>query len=36
MKKLLLIHRHKPGRDYYVLPGGGVEFDESFEEALHP
>jgi 8-oxo-dGTP diphosphatase len=31
--KLLLIHRHKPGRDYYVLPGGGVEFDETFEEA---
>ena len=32
-EKLLLIHRQKPGRDYYTLPGGGVEFDESFEEA---
>ena len=31
--KVLLFHRHKPGRDYYTLPGGGVEFDESFEEA---
>ena len=31
--KLLLIHRQKPGRDYYVLPGGGVELEESFEEA---
>jgi 8-oxo-dGTP diphosphatase len=31
--KLLLVHRQKPGRDYYTLPGGGVEFDESFEEA---
>jgi 8-oxo-dGTP diphosphatase len=32
-EKVLLIHRHKPGRDYYTLPGGGVEFDEDFEEA---
>ena len=31
--KLLLIHRQKPGRDYYILPGGGVELEESFEEA---
>ncbi len=30
---LLLLHRQKPGRDYYILPGGGVELDESFEEA---
>ena len=30
---LLLIHRQKPGRDYYILPGGGVELNESFEEA---
>lgn len=30
---LLLIRRQKPGRDYYILPGGGVELDESFEEA---
>jgi 8-oxo-dGTP pyrophosphatase MutT (NUDIX family) len=31
---LLLIHRRKPGRDYYILPGGGVELDESFENAV--
>jgi len=31
--ELLLIHRQKPGRDYYIPPGGGVELDESFEEA---
>jgi len=31
-EKLLLIHRQKPGRDYYVLPGGGVDLEESFEE----
>jgi 8-oxo-dGTP pyrophosphatase MutT (NUDIX family) len=31
--ELLLIHRQKPGRDYYILPGGGVDLDESFEEA---
>ena len=32
-KKLLVFHRQKPNRDYYILPGGGVEFDESFGEA---
>ncbi len=32
-KRLLVIHRQKPGRDYYTLPGGGVELDESDEEA---
>jgi len=31
--KLLVFHRHKPNRDYYILPGGGVELEESFEEA---
>jgi 8-oxo-dGTP diphosphatase len=31
--KLLLIHRQKPGKDFYVLPGGGVDFEENFEEA---
>jgi 8-oxo-dGTP diphosphatase len=30
---VLLIRRQKPGRDYYILPGGGVELDESFPEA---
>jgi 8-oxo-dGTP diphosphatase len=32
-EKLLVIHRQKPGEDYFKLPGGGVELDESFEEA---
>jgi len=31
--KLLLIQRHRPGRDFYVLPGGGVDLEESFEQA---
>jgi 8-oxo-dGTP diphosphatase len=31
--KLLLIQRHRPGRDFYVLPGGGVDLEERFEEA---
>ncbi|MDR3576934.1 MAG: NUDIX domain-containing protein [Anaerolineaceae bacterium] len=31
--KLLLIQRHRPGRDFYVLPGGGLKLEESFEEA---
>jgi 8-oxo-dGTP diphosphatase len=30
--KLLLMQRHKPGRDYYTLPGGGVDLEETFEE----
>ena len=30
---LLVIARHKDGRDYRVLPGGGVEAGESFQEA---
>jgi 8-oxo-dGTP pyrophosphatase MutT (NUDIX family) len=30
---LLVLHRQKPGQDYYILPGGGVELDESFQEA---
>ena len=29
----MVIHRQKPGRDYYTLPGGGVELEESYEEA---
>ncbi len=32
-KKVLVIHRQKFGRDYYTLPGGGVEIDETFAEA---
>lgn len=32
-KKLLLMHRFKEGREFYVVPGGGVEASETFEEA---
>jgi ADP-ribose pyrophosphatase YjhB (NUDIX family) len=27
------MRRRKPGRDYCILPGGGVELDETFEQA---
>jgi 8-oxo-dGTP pyrophosphatase MutT (NUDIX family) len=30
---LLLMHRRKPGKDYYVLPGGSVEYGETPEVA---
>ncbi len=30
---LLVFHRQKPNRDYYSLPGGTVELDETFEQA---
>jgi ADP-ribose pyrophosphatase YjhB (NUDIX family) len=32
--KILLIHRFKEGREYWVIPGGGVEEGESLETAL--
>jgi len=32
--KILLIHRFKYGREYFVLPGGHIEEGESEEEAL--
>ena len=32
--KVLLMRRLKNGQEYYVFPGGGVEENESFEEAL--
>ncbi len=32
--KILLMHRIKDNREYYVLPGGGVEDGESAEQAL--
>ena len=32
--KILLIHRFKDGREYFVLPGGHIEEGESEEEAL--
>lgn len=31
---ILLMHRLKNGHNYYVFPGGGVEENENFEEAL--
>ncbi|MDO8487869.1 MAG: NUDIX domain-containing protein [bacterium] len=32
--KLVLIHRHNHGREYWVLPGGGVETGETAEQAV--
>lgn len=32
--KVLLMHRVKNGKQYYVFPGGGVEEGESIEEAV--
>mgnify|MGYP000140261478 CR=1 FL=1 len=32
--KVLLIHRFKDGKEYFVLPGGHIEENESEEEAL--
>jgi ADP-ribose pyrophosphatase YjhB (NUDIX family) len=32
-KSLLLIHRQKPEKDYYVLPGGSIEDGETTEQA---
>lgn len=32
--EILLVHRIKPNREYYVLPGGSVEEDESNTNAL--
>lgn len=31
--KILLIHRIKAGKEFYVLPGGSVEFGETAEKA---
>jgi 8-oxo-dGTP diphosphatase len=31
--RVLLVHRRKHGKEYYVLPGGGVEPGETVEEA---
>jgi 8-oxo-dGTP pyrophosphatase MutT (NUDIX family) len=28
-ERILLIHRHKNGRDYYVIPGGGIKTGET-------
>ena len=32
--KLVLIHRHNNGREYWVLPGGGVEEGETAQQAV--
>ncbi len=32
--KILLMHRIKNGREYFVFPGGGVEKDESIEDGI--
>lgn len=32
--KILLMHRVKDGRKFYVFPGGGVESNESLDEGL--
>lgn len=32
--KILLIHRYKNGKDYWVLPGGGIKIGETPESAL--
>lgn len=32
--KLLLLHRIKNGEEYWVVPGGGVEDGESYEETV--
>jgi len=33
-EKILLIHRRKEGREYWVFPGGGIEKGESPEETI--
>lgn len=32
--KVLLIHRTRDGKEFWVFPGGGVEEDEKIEEAV--
>ncbi len=32
--KVLLMHRKKKGEEYWVLPGGGIEENETAEEAV--
>lgn len=32
--QVLLMHRRKNGREYYVFPGGGVEVGETVEQAV--
>jgi 8-oxo-dGTP pyrophosphatase MutT (NUDIX family) len=32
--KILMIHRYKKGKEYFVLPGGGIEGNETPEQAV--
>ena len=32
--KILLMHRIKEGQEYFVFPGGGIEENESVEDAI--
>ena len=34
-ERLLLCRHEKPGKEYWLLPGGGVDFGESLVDALH-
>ena len=33
--RVLLCRQEKPGKEYWLLPGGGVEAGETLEESLH-
>ena len=33
IRSVLLIHRKKDNKEYYVIPGGGLKNNESYEEA---
>jgi 8-oxo-dGTP diphosphatase len=33
--RILMIHRHRDGREYYIVPGGGVEEGETEIEAAY-
>jgi 8-oxo-dGTP diphosphatase len=33
--RVLLCRHEKPGKEYWLLPGGGVNFGESLVDALH-
>ena len=33
-EKLLLIHRRKKGGEYWVIPGGGIEDNETLQQGL--
>jgi 8-oxo-dGTP diphosphatase len=33
--RILMIHRHRNGEEYYIMPGGGVEDGETLTEAAY-